>query len=70
MKIKTDETRTSQGSEGPERGVGCAGVGLPDTFRFHPEDSSLVDDLHHVLGGFPVNLTEEEDLGFAGPLKD
>lgn len=32
------------------------------------EESSLTDDFHSILGGgFPVDLTEEEDLGFPGP---
>jgi hypothetical protein len=35
---------------------------------FHPEGSSLVEDLHAVLGGgFPNNPTEYEDLEVAGP---
>ncbi len=66
---RNDETRTARGSSGTERGVGCSGAGLPDVFN--PEGSSLVEDYHAILGGgFSLNRTEEEDLGFAGPLKD
>lgn len=70
---RIDETRVGRGVERNE-GVGCSGKGVPD--RSSPfvkmggqsEESSLTDDFHSILGGgFPVDLTEEEDLGFPGP---
>lgn len=66
MSTKNDETRTSNGPEGSERGVGCAGVGLPDIFLH--TDSPFEGDVRRFLGQEPV--LHAADSSFGPPPED
>lgn len=67
MKNRTDETRTSHGSNGPERGQGCCGEGIPAVFH-HYESSSIMDDAMITSG--PFGPPTEDEFGVAGQTEE